>query len=186
MKSRSSLLCALQIVLGVKSNNGRWIVTKATPYGKESIERSIAGDCHQKPLFSQNHFPPMRGQCGQGAIWCRMVLLIPPVTLGPLLFPAEKSQQSRAERGGRSFKRKRALGERAWNGQTLAASSTGQQLRQGSQLGQKGQRWAIEGRLGMPRPAPPHALRPCSFSSPNTSTPVKPLKSKCCIFGAFL
>ena len=154
--------------------------------GRKAASGQLLAIVIKSLFFSRNHFPPMRGQCGQGAIWCRMVLLIPPVTLGPLLFPAEKSQQSRAERGGRSFKRKRALGERAWNGQTLAASSTGQQLRQGSQLGQKGQQWAIEGRLGMPRPAPPHALRPCSFSSPNTCTPVKPLKSKCCIFGPFL
>ena len=104
----------------------------------------------------------------------------------PALISCRKVPAEPGRARGRSFKRKRALGERAWNGQTLAASSTGQQLRQGSQLGQKGQRWAIEGRLGMPRPAPPHALRPCSFSSPNTCTPGKPLKSKCCIFGPFL
>ena len=52
MKS-GALSSVVQMAFGVKSNNGAWIVTKGTPYGKESSERSIGGDCHQKPLFLQ-------------------------------------------------------------------------------------------------------------------------------------
>ena len=70
MKSRSIIIfCFVQMAwLGVKSNNGTWIVTKGTPYGKESRDWSIGGDCHQKPLFLQitYYLRRERPECGQG------------------------------------------------------------------------------------------------------------------------
>ena len=127
----------------------------------------------------------------RGAIWWRMVLPIRAVTSCLfLLLPFQRSCARQGEAGvDSSFKRKRALGKRAWNGQTLeASSSTGQQLRQGgreegSQLGHRSNRRAG---CPMPRPAPPHALRPCNFGSPNTWVPVEPLKSRRRIFCPFL
>ena len=120
--------------------------------GRKAASGQLLAIVIKSLFFSRNHFPPMRGQCGQGGN------LVPDGftdTTGhtrPALISCRKVPAEPGRARGRSFKRKRALGERAWNGQTLAASSTGQQLRQGSQLGQKGQGgWACP---ALPRPTP--------------------------------
>ena len=98
----------------------------------------------------------------RGAIWWRMVLPIRAVTTCLiLLLPFQRSCARQGEAGvDSSFKRKRALGKRAWNGQTLeASSSTGQQLRQGgreegSQLGHRSNRRAAAHAPPCPAPRP--------------------------------
>ena len=51
-----------EMAIGVKSNNGTWIVKKATPYGKESNARSISSndECQQKALFPKSLTPDER------------------------------------------------------------------------------------------------------------------------------
>ena len=99
--------------LGVKSNNGTWIVTKGTPYGKESRDWSIGGDCHQKPLFLQitYHLRRERPECGQGGNLLADGFTDTSRGHHTLVKSLWVVAQGRAGVDS-SFKRKRALGQR--------------------------------------------------------------------------